>query len=145
MRNYVYTVYHGQELELRDTDDDHYYLIYRGRYRPDESFFPSEMAAHVFKKLIKKNLVNSAFSVTTYASYNGHKWQVDRKENNKLRLSIGEPVDVPELKMVSQGWYEIWVDGSEIDKVWEEREQSGYPLPFPENLPKYVELSIDDL
>ncbi|HTF03858.1 MAG TPA: hypothetical protein VK826_07520 [Bacteroidia bacterium] len=145
MRNATYTLYNGLEVELGSLDEYQYMLLHRGKNKPDNSFVLVSTSPDVFEKLVPKGQITTAFIVYTYASYKGHKWQVDRKENNKLRLSIGEPVDVPGLKMISQGWYEIWADASEVDKVWEEREPSGYPLPFPENLPKYMELSIDDL
>lgn len=134
LRNRVYTLYNGAEVELSENDDKSYHLISRNGILPDNSFQEYEIGGSIFIKDVERHEVTNAFSVETFASYQGIIWQVDRKDNDRFRLSTGSDPKLPDVKMVSQGWYEIWVNQENIEKLWEVRKESWYDLPFPDSI-----------
>ncbi len=134
LRNKVYTLYNSAEVELSENDDKSYHLISRNGIRPDSRFQEYQDGEGIFIKDVDRNEITNAFSVETFASYQGITWQVDRKDSDRFRLSTGSDPKLPDVKMVSQGWYELWVNQESIEKLWEVRKESWFDLPFPDSL-----------
>src|ERR1044072_7587176 len=134
VRNQIYTKFDDVEVELGRLRNGDFHLISRHSIQPDATFHPIEGADGFYVKNVLATDIENSYKVETFAQYAGHKWQVDRKDGDKLRLSIGYNVDLPDVKMVDRGWYETWVEKKKIEKLWEERSDSGYNFPYPEGL-----------
>ena len=144
MKNYNYSIYKGIEVEITQNPNGDFMLIFRGANPPDTTFFLAQGCKDVYNKIILRGEVTNAFSVSTYALYKNFKFQVDRFENGKYRLSTSDTKIYVALNLhfVDRGWYDIWVDKNEIQKMWEERKPSGYGFPFPEGMKKVEEIEI---
>jgi hypothetical protein len=90
---------------------------------------------------VKKEEIESGYLVSTYALYKNYKLQVDKFENGKYHLSTGDYSAYKKLKLhlVDRGWYDIWVDRNEIEKIWEER-RPALDFPFPEGMKTIEEI-----
>lgn len=141
LRNKVYTLYNRAEVELSENDDNSYHLISRNGIRPDSQFQEYQIGGDIFIKNVERHEVTNAFAVETFASYRGIIWQVDRKDGDRFRLSTGSDPNLPGVRMISQGWYELWVNEEEIDKLWETRKESWYDLPFPDSIERTFTLN----
>jgi hypothetical protein len=93
------------------------------------SFQKIEGRIDLLKGIASKEQVTNAFSVYTYAKYKSYIFQADKLD----------------LNMIDRGWYDIWVPVGEIESIWEERKESGYNLPFPENIEKRKEITFPDI
>jgi hypothetical protein len=142
-RNRVYTIYNNVEVELSQNEDNSYHLISRNGVKPDETFQSYSLGEGIYTKDVAQHEILNAFSVQTFANYKGFTWQVDLQDGEKVRLSIGNNPGLPDSNMISQGWYEIWVSKSDIEKLWEERKDAWFEVPFPQNFPRYRELKLD--
>ncbi|HEU4718615.1 MAG TPA: hypothetical protein VFU15_12310 [Bacteroidia bacterium] len=143
MRNFEIALYCDQEFEITESNNEHYKLIYHGSISPGFGFYPSPKWPNIFVRQINKSDIKSGYQASTFANYKGFKFHVDRYENEKYRLTTGDEKVYAQLhlNMIDRGWYEIWVDKSEIEKMWEERKPSGYGFPMPEGLKKTQELN----
>lgn len=142
-RNRVYTLYKSSEVELSQNDDFSFHLISRNGVKPDNDFRLYEFGEGIYTKDVNSSEITNAFSVETYASYKGIIWQVDRQNAELLRLSTSTDPQLPQVKMIGRGWYEIWVDKKEIDRIWEERKASSLPIPFPSQISPIKEITLD--
>ncbi|MDQ3142177.1 MAG: hypothetical protein M3Q56_08020 [Bacteroidota bacterium] len=144
IRNNSYTIYNGTELELTKNPDGKFMLIYRGKNPPDNSFIKANGCEDVFNKIVTESDIHNAFSVVTFALYKNYKFQVDRFENNKFRIttSDNEALGKLNLHFVDRGWYDTWVSPEEIERMWEERKPSGLNFPFPHDLAETQEISF---
>lgn len=136
IRNYTYTSYNGGVYEL-SVDKNSFVLYHRGSPCPDPDFKKVENADEVYKKVIAdKREITNAFSVVSYATYKGYKFQIDKTDGEMIKLSTGDhnAFQILKLDFVDRGWYETWVKISDIEKAWEERRPAGIDLPYPEGV-----------
>jgi hypothetical protein len=145
IRNNVYTVFNGQEVELYKNEKGLYYLIFRGINNIENGFMPVNVIENVFVRQCKINdEITNGYEVNTYAEYKSFTFQVDRADENRLRLTTSEAqaYNELELEMIDRGWYEKWVNKNNIDKIWNQRKPSSYGLPMPDTVEPYKQISL---
>lgn len=142
MRNGNFTIYNGYELQLSVSINEEYKLIYRGNECPFKGFI--KYSENVYVLPIKESEVTNSYLVETFAIYKNFKFQFDKYENGKFRISTSdnEAYEKLNLHFVDRGWYDIWVSPEEIERMWEERKPSGLSFPYPHDLVEKQEISI---
>jgi len=123
VRNDIYTIYKGKEYEVGAMNPD---IVSLRSYDPsDVSDGFSLYKGVVYIKRVHRSELEEIYSITTYAEYEGIKFQVIKEDGDKILLSnlIGDYRVFERLgmKMVDKGVYEKWVDKSDVTAIYEEK------------------------
>lgn len=135
-RNSTYARYKGKEYRAhRPYRQNNIELI-----STDSTDLPSgfvEFSKGCYYKVVAPSEIESAYSVTSYALYQGTQFQVTNSTGDRVLLyHSGPSLQAEELgfKMVDRFEYEKEVDHSELEKMWEERTPIwGFQLPAEPN------------
>ena len=79
----------------------------------------------MYIKRVHRSELEEIYSITTYAEYEGIKFQAIKEDGDKILLSgvIGDyrVFESLGMKMVDKGVYEKWVDKSDVTRIYEEK------------------------
>lgn len=137
----IKTILNNQFFRLVSKENQ-FSLIFEGTICPYLDF--KKYAEGIFVKQINKSDILNAFSYQTLAKYKNYIFQIDKIKEKKVLITTSEKVAFDELKLdfVDRGWYEKWVDVSELDEIWEERIPTDLGFPYPEGLPNKEEIKL---
>lgn len=147
IRSGVYTVYEKYIFRV-SSDKNSFLLFYDGDNCPLENFKKNNEGIY-FLDVPQENLTN-IFDVITKCIYKNYTFYVNAQDHNKYRIFLvwgGQKPDEVFLKLnipqVDRGVYEAWIDGSEIERMWEERKCTNYyGLPFPKGFSEIDEIKF---
>ncbi|MBP2644512.1 MAG: hypothetical protein H6Q67_2399 [Firmicutes bacterium] len=125
-----YAVYKGSDYHVSQREDGRYRLFLRAGEEGvakavANGFTPDPENFGVYEKVVDRDQITTAYTVTTYAMYKGYKFQAIEKKDGKVEISSGDyglfhdKYKELGLEMVDRGVYEKRVGRSELEKIWE--------------------------
>lgn len=121
-----YAFFKGEEYELQKKNDLLYNLIIRSSKitKEEKSLGFKKYAESIYILEIDKDLIDFAFSVKTYCSHKGYKFQItDIISNGTIRIWYLIEAQKA-FKKLSHHGFDAYkeVNEEELDEIWEERE-----------------------
>jgi hypothetical protein len=143
MRQGEYTRFDNMDYELFRTREDKYKIVLRTTHPSVSGFI--KLGEGVFGKVIwDNNLITNAYYVQTYARYKDFDFQVESYVG-QLYLLVTDSYEIyrrMNLEQRDRGVYQIYVDKTQIEKMWEVRSRSYFDLPLPEGLNEIEEVKL---
>jgi hypothetical protein len=145
MRYGEYTRFENREYRLYQTNEGKFGIVLRTSTPHVPGFHKVEEGLY-HKVLGKNELVTNAYFIRTYARYKGFDFQVESYVNRKYLL-VTDNYDMYQLLDLEQrerGVYQIFLDKSQIERMWEVRSKSYFNLPMPEGLKEIEEVPFTE-
>ncbi|WP_088655844.1 hypothetical protein [Geofilum rhodophaeum] len=138
MRNSDYTFFKGLHLELSNIrdDDERVLLSYKGENSPSPGFEKSIHRKDTYELIVNVKDIDNAYQVRTYGKYRGYTFGVFKLgKEGMVFIGTTDKAAYKKLNLteVNQNWYGDDIQGTELDKIWEERTPTR-GLPMPEGL-----------
>lgn len=136
------TIINNQFFRLVSKENQ-FTIVYEGSNCPYSGF--KKYSDDIFIKQINKSEILNAFSYQTLAKYKGFTFQIDKIKEPQVLITTSDKIAFEKLNLdfVDRGWYEKWVEISELDEIWEERKQSELGFPYPKGLPEIEKLKLN--
>jgi hypothetical protein len=137
----TYTLYQETILALIENPDS-YRLVKRNCTNNDNTFI--KYTENIFYKDVLKKEINNAFFIKTKCLYKKNEFDLQSIENNIALIVTDDKNAFNELNLElrDRGVYQLSVNKSDLEKVWEVRSKSSLQLPFPMNLKIIEELDV---
>ncbi len=122
MRFGVYAIYKGEELKVIRLHSNRFKLISR---KPlIELGFQKISYTGAYEKKVAREEIETVYLVNSYALYKGYKVGVDNEDGEKISIftGYGRTGETLEMKKYDEDDYRAWVEKSEVEQIWEERE-----------------------
>lgn len=145
IRNYNYTIFKGNIIELFRSSDGQYYLFQREGKPLDSFFHESPQAPGVYERKVTLNKdFFVGFSCDVKALYKDCTFDVEWVRGNTAMLGTADEIAATRagLNFVDRWDYRKEVPLTEIEKMWEQRKPSSYGLPMPEGLNSIEEIPL---
>jgi len=124
VRNDIYAIYKGKEYEAGISEESNV-IVLCSQDPNDVSKGFSLYKGTIYLKYVHRSELEEIYSITTYAEYEGIKFQAIKEDGDKILLSgvIGDyrVFESLGMKIVDKGVYEKWVDKSDVTAIYEEK------------------------
>lgn len=123
IRNNFYGKYQGKEYRLANKTTDHVFLMTNDDNELNNGFTKVDNTNNLYEKYVSTRDIEDVYWIRTFVAYKGHKFRVDREENNLICFGTDDEILAKELdfECLDRGFCLKWVDKSEL-AIFEEKE-----------------------